>query len=254
MNDYLTAMETMSNIFDITTPGLQMFSKKLYKSGFEQVYHKLVPAFDAIERLYDTVGEPDVMIRNMADAVVSTAKKQVDDCKKRHQKGDKMINLNMQLAIYIYPCIMEYRGKSSQPLVDAIAGAWKEAFPKTNVTPASYEVIEKGFHRKFCYITTAVCGSLNAADDCRELTLLRDFRDGYMASLPNGEEMIRSYYDVAPTIVKHIDRLEDHDRIYQEIWASYIHPCIRYIEDGKNEECLSLYAGMLDDLKKRYFH
>ena len=163
------------------------------------------------------------------------------------------MNLNMQLAVLIYPSVLHYRGKSSQPLVDTISAKWKEAFPKSNVTPADVETIQNGFKRKFCYISTAVCQELGKPDDCEELMLLRGYRDGYMTSLENGQELIRRYYDVAPTIVKHIDRCPGHREIYHEIWEQYLLPCITMIRQGENEACLDLYMQMVDELKKRFF-
>ncbi len=254
MNQYLTALEAMSGLLDPAVSPLQMFNKKSYKPSFEQFYHKMVPAFDAIESLYASVGEPMQMIDNMAQAVVDQAKKAVDECKRRTQKDNTLMNLNMQLAVYVYPSVLAYKGASSQPLVDSLSRQWKEAFPKTNVTPATFETIEKGFHRKFCYITTAVCRNLNADDNCYELTLLRGYRDGYMSRLSDGEDLIRSYYDVAPTIVKHIERRPEKEKIYQDIWSGYIRPCIRLIESGENEACLALYGRMVKDLKEQYFN
>ena len=95
MNQYLTAMEAMSSVFDVTASPMQMFNKKSYKSGFEQVYQKLVPAFDAIEALYGSVGEPGDMIANMANAVVDQARKLIEDCPKRSKRDTMMMNLNI---------------------------------------------------------------------------------------------------------------------------------------------------------------
>ena len=128
------------------------------------------------------------------------------------------------------------------------------AFPKSNLQAADYEFIEKGFHKKFCYITTAVCETFQKPDDCYELTLLRNYRDQYLAALPEGEEIIRAYYDVAPTIVKHINRQKNAGEIYRDIWSDYLSPCIHMIEEGKNEECKDLYIKMVRDLQKEYFY
>ena len=58
-----------------------------------------------------------------------------------------------------------------------VIGAWKEAFPKSALQATSFEEIEQGFRKKFCYITSAVCETFGKPDDCYELTLLRNYRD-----------------------------------------------------------------------------
>ena len=253
MNDYLIAQEAMRGLLDLTQNPMEAFTKKGYTPAFEKIYQQLVPAFDAIERLYQSVQEPETMLSNMADEVISAAKQKVDSCKRRNQKESVLMGLNMQMAVFVFPAALHYKGTSSRPLVDMLLAKWKEAFPKTNLQAADVEFIQKGFKRKFCYITTAVCRTFRKPDDCYELTLLRRYRDGYLAGQPNGEEIIRRYYDVAPSIVKHIDRCPDSGKIYRRIWDEYIQPCIRLIEEGRNEECKELYIRMVETLQDQYF-
>ena len=66
--------------------------------------------------------------------------------------------------------------------------------------------------------------------------------------------MVHEYYDVAPSIVKHIDRREDAKQIYEGIWQQYLSPCIRLIENDQNEACVDLYRKMVYELKDQYFH
>ncbi|MDY5578773.1 CFI-box-CTERM domain-containing protein [Porcincola intestinalis] len=252
MNDYETGMAGMRDALKTHDALLNAFSRKLYAEQFKDYYMSLIPAMDAIENLYAAVVEKDTMLENMAQELVSSASQMLDAAPRR-EKERLNINLSLAMAGYVFPALLKYQGLSSKPLVDHVSKAWKRAFPKSNLTPAEYDVIEKGFHKKFCFITTACCRRLNRPDDCYELTLLRTYRDQYMAFLPDGEKLIEMYYDVAPSIVKHIDRLQDADRIYDGIWDTYIQPCIRLIESGKNEECRALYTRMVLDLKSRYF-
>ena len=254
MSSYQTAIELMQSILKPDESALDSFNRSNYKTSFQTRYQMFVPAFDAIEELYHTVVEPDTMLNNMAQALTDTAVAYIDSLKRRNQKESAMMNLNMQLAVFVFPAVLHYKGDSSQPLAEAIRKSWKEAFPKSNVQPAEMEFIEKGFHRKFCYITTAVCTTQGKPDDCYELTLLRDYRDGYLASLENGNALIAKYYDVAPTIVRHIDERPDAEQIYGQIWEDYLSPCIHMIEEGKNEECRLLYMQMVYDLQDAYFY
>ena len=254
MNNYLVALEGMkSMLLEIEKP-MDSFKKKYYEENFNKVYQKCLPTLSAIEEVYNSVMEPDTTIKNMAKALVDTAVEKVDACPKKNQKQAMMMDLNLTMAVFIFPAFLNFKGNSSRPLVDQILVEWKEAFPKSNLQAAEYEYIEKGFHRKFCYITTAVCETFGKPDDCYELTTLRNYRDHYLAGLPEGERIIRAYYDVAPTIVKHINKRDDSADIYADIWKRYLSPCISMIENGKNEECKELYTEMVETLRKEYFY
>jgi hypothetical protein len=104
-----------------------------------------------------------------------------------------------------------------------------------------------------CFITTAVCDFLQKPDDCYELTLLRKFRDNWLAKEEYGTELITEYYFIAPTIVKSIDKYSNRNSIYEEIYIKYILSCIRLIENDKNKECMLLYIEMVENLKNRFF-
>ena len=91
-------------------------------------------------------------------------------------------------------------------------------------------------------------------DDCEELNLLRAYRDTYMMSRPEGAQLIHDYYDIAPSIVKHINRRSDCGVIYDDLWDRYISPCIDDIRSGRMQECLDTYSDMVREMKDRYFH
>jgi hypothetical protein len=99
-----------------------------------------------------------------------------------------------------------------------------------------------------------VCESQHKSDDCYELSLFRTFRDDYLLRSDEGEALVQEYYDVAPTIVKHIGRQQDAASIYENIWQQYLSPCIRLIESDENEKCVELYKQMVYNLKEMYFN
>lgn len=100
-----------------------------------------------------------------------------------------------------------------------------------------------------CYVTTAICESLGKEADCYELRLLKDYRDQYMESDPERKEMVDEYYDIAPTIVKRMDRCDNRKELYQDLYDRYLMPCIHEIEDKKYEECCDRYQDMVMELK-----
>lgn len=253
MNYYLTGIEGMPKLLDCCEDPLSRFKKNIYASEFQSMYQQNFQTLDAIENGYNSVIDKEQFLINMADVLAEHAAELVNSCRGKSKQERKMMDLNMAMAVFVLPMVLEYKGNSSQPLVDKLLDAWKKKFPKTNIQASDFEGIEKGFHKKFCYITTAVCESFGKSDDCYELTLLRDYRDKYLMAVPDGARMIHEYYDVAPSIVKHINQKDVSGEIYRSIWDTYIFPCISMIERGEMEECRELYQQMVLDLKEQYF-
>lgn len=102
----------------------------------------------------------------------------------------------------------------------------------------------------WCFITTAACEYFGKPDDCYELTTLRQFRDGWLAFQPDGEAIIREYYQIAPPIVEALNISNQRDAIYTDIWQDYILPCVQMIEQGSYEACRALYEKMVLSLKQ----
>lgn len=107
-----------------------------------------------------------------------------------------------------------------------------------------------GSSNGWCFITTAACEHFGKPDNCYELTMLRQFRDGWLVVQPGGEALIREYYRIAPFIVEELEVSEQRDAIYQEIWNHYIMPCVRLIEQNAYEPCRALYEKMVLNLKQ----
>lgn len=88
----------------------------------------------------------------------------------------------------------------------------------------------------FCFITTAVCRYYGKPDDCRELTLLRAYRDTWLKNRPGGPEAIAEYYQKAPLLVSLLQASEQYGEICERLWTGYIRPCTGLIEGAMSEE------------------
>lgn len=161
--------------------------------------------------------------------------------------GRDMLDINMYLVMFVFPCIIETKQKFCKELTEAMVSKWNASFKKTNISYADYETIDSGFKRKLCYITTAVCGEMGLADDCEELTLLRQFRDGYMMHTEGGKKMVEQYYEEAPAIVCGINTRSDAGEIYRMLYDRYILPCTGMIREGRMEECMQHYRTMVNE-------
>ena len=253
-NTYLTALHGMENIFDGMEPLLGKFHKKYYMDAFAEFYESHFSVYKALEDGYHNAIDKEQYIKNMAGAVAEKAVLILGSEKKKAKKAERSMNLNLFMVIYVLPALQKYDGECVKPLVEQILMAWKENFPESNISAANVDEIQAGFRHKWCYITTAVCETFGKPDDCYELTLLRNYRDNYLMSQEDGEAVIHEYYDVAPTIVKHINRSGQKEEVYRHIWDTYLNPCIQMIESDQMEECRDMYIKMVHDLEEEYFY
>lgn len=96
-----------------------------------------------------------------------------------------------------------------------------------------------------CFITTAVCETLDLPDDNYILNTFRKFRDDYMG----GKKELQEYYEIAPKIVEKIGKNE---AIYKDILATYLIPSLIKIEKGELEDAKEMYKVMVLILKEKY--
>lgn len=254
MNFYTTAFQGMPALLAQEEDVMGQFSRDLYPAAFRRYCEKHKETLLAVENGYLQVIDKEQFLRNMAEELLREAVELLDRQPKKGSREKMMADLNLRMVVYIIPSILEICKSAGEPFSRMLLETWKRQFPKSNLQAADFEKINSGFQRKFCYITTAVCRTLGRKDDCYELNLFRNYRDSYLAAQKNGESIVREYYDLAPTIVKHIDRQENADEIYKNIWEDWLLPCLRSIEAGENEKCMILYVSMVRDMQKKYFY
>ena len=103
-----------------------------------------------------------------------------------------------------------------------------------------------------CFLTSACVVTKGLPDDCRELTVLRAFRDGYMRTTEQGEADILEYYMIAPIIVERIKRDGNCVKVFERIYRELVLPCVALIEEGWNEEAYKRYKDYTLMLKTTY--
>lgn len=157
------------------------------------------------------------------------------------------------ISVYLVPALLYSQYTDAKEFAEIFRSAWKNRYPKNAFEIGTYEQISQGFEKKFgCFITTAVCQAQGKPDDCYELTCFRQFRDGWLANQPDGKGLIARYYDIAPSIVNIVNLQSDSPKIYQQIQETYLNPCLKAIESGDNQACLTHYKSMVEDLSLRY--
>lgn len=102
-----------------------------------------------------------------------------------------------------------------------------------------------------CFLTTACVEYAGLPDDCHELTVLRSFRNNYVARLAYGPVALAEYYKVAPSLVRQIEQSNERNAILAGIFST-VSRAVVMIERGNYQEAFICYEAMFADLKKRY--
>ena len=103
-----------------------------------------------------------------------------------------------------------------------------------------------------CYLTSACTEAMGFADDCSELTILRDYRDHWLANQPFGHEEIAEYYRIAPGIIDAIHKKKDSIQILKQLYEEMIVPCVQFIKEKRFEEAHELYRSKTQELRAIY--
>ena len=233
------------------------YQKKVVKSEFEAAFAEIYAAAEPAFRAFDEAvcALPDEQAARLLEGANAFLDElELDWAANRSPKGaqedDKMV-----IAIFLVPAIRKLGLSASEGFCAALQAAWVRRYPKTPFYLGDYETISTGFRKKLlglCFITTAVCEELGKPDDCEELTAFRAFRDGYLRSCPDGEALIREYYDIAPGIVTCIDLASDRHETYREIRDTWLAPCYDDLQNGRMADCKARYTHMVRELESRF--
>ncbi len=230
---------------------MRRFHRDTYADAFEAFVKEHTPLFDAVEEEYKQNAFPPRFLEELADGFVMSAKADFD-AQKKAKRISYLIDQNSLMVVYILPGIRAYEGTFAEPMITVLVDKWNKTFPQYQIKAGTFEEINGGFKRKLCYVTTAVCLSLGKAEDCREIRMLKDYRDGFLSAQSDGPQLINEYYDIAPTIVNRINKRADAHETYQNIYQKYISPCIEMIENEKLTDCKELYTQMMRNLSQEY--
>ena len=95
-----------------------------------------------------------------------------------------------------------------------------------------------------CFLPTACCQYQGLPDDCRELTELRAFRDGWLAETEEGRALTAEYYAMAPGIVEKIQASPRREAILEGIYGE-IGRVLVLIRRGEDQAAVEAYRAMV---------
>lgn len=220
-----------------------------YERRHEDVFHNLEAAcLSAPERTEELL---DGIVAHLMDHMEQSWAAEPQFKRKVVQEDDKIV-----LAIFLCPMVGHLELTCGDAFRKKLNDLWLERYPKSPFYLGSYDEISNSFKNKkmfgLCFITTAVCEHEGKPDDCAELTAFRGFRDGWLASQPDGAELIERYYDLAPMIVTMIDLCTDRDASYGEIRDRWLEGCYDDLRAGRMEACKARYTEMVETLDRRF--
>lgn len=227
------------------------FQRETYKEAFDEYYTTHYRTMMKVEKVFTASKKQEYVIKQLTEAVLNKAE-QSKAALSKNEQTKQQTHYNFMMAVYVLPAMARYKGPAMDALSDSLVEEWGKRFKDSKISKSTFEKINAGFKNRACYITTAVCESLSKGDDCYELRTLREYRDGYLLSSAEGSQLIQEYYDVAPTIVKHISRAPEAKVIYQDIYEQYLRPCIEKIEQDDLAGCKVIYEEMVHTLREQY--
>ena len=239
-------------LYEKTREKVRGFQKKTYQSDMGILKEENQTLLECVK---ETIEKSEKCMQEVAGYVPEYASEMLSQIDSKRKREAAVIDHNMAMVAFFVPLMGEIQSTQTKIFTEKIVEIWNQKVPGSKIGHSDAASIENGFKKGvFCYITTAVCKSLNKPDDCYELNLLREYRDQYLMGTKDGEILVKEYYNIAPTIVKRIDRSPDASEIYADIWEKYLKPCVRLIEAGEQEECRGLYTKMVRSLEKKYLY
>lgn len=101
-----------------------------------------------------------------------------------------------------------------------------------------------------CFLTTTCVEVMGLADNCEELTILREFRDGYMRTQADGIKLIEEYYRIAPGIVAALKKKPQFREIAIDLYDRLVLGSIKLIQSGQDRKAMDHYSSYVRKLQK----
>ena len=151
-------------------------------------------------------------------------------------------------------CFREGRGRSGERLEGGrgFCVKWNKIYNKYHdcgefapTWGAPFSGKRKPLDEPGCFLSSACAEHMGLPDDCRELTILRAFRDGVLLTSREGRLLVEEYYRIAPPLVEKINASPGREEIYREIYRRIL-LCIEAIEKKEHRLATELYREMVE--------
>lgn len=238
--------QEMRDLFEVSIGKIREFRKKSYEQAFQDLYESHQTFFQQLEEgLKEGVSKEEA-----AGWIPQYAKEKLESLPKRKREVLE-VDYNLCMAVYVIPLLKFGDLEEVNLLSNKVVETWNKENTTSLILKASrFEEVLGGFKKGLCYITTAVCQKRNLPDDCQELETLRLYRDTYLKSTREGQNLVQEYYDLAPILIQGMNGSKE--EIYDRIYQNTILPCIEKIHSGDMEECKVLYQSMVEEMGHQF--
>lgn len=155
---------------------------------YEKLLETPLNCFQSAARL-----EEETAVEGMASLLFDGFRRQI-----RQKTRSGVFDCRFTITSLMIPAILQRKDPAAEKTADRFLEKWKAEFPGQPLGKADYDSILRGFRRKLCFITTAVCRSLKKGDSCEELQAFRNFRDGWLAASVGGPQKNLRILPVCP--------------------------------------------------------
>lgn len=229
---------------------MRQFTAEKYPPAFDAYTVRIAPVINT----YCKAAENGSMVRAAEEFSGFLMDQYLEHFQKEGVKKNdsKFFDYRYTVVAFLVPGMLESRHEAADILADHFLERWNKEYPKNPLGKADFASISRGFKKKLCFITTAVCESLGKGDDCAELNAFRTFRDHWLLAQPEGERKIREYYLFAPMIVERIEQHPEREAIYRSVWQEDLEPCLIALKANRMEDCAEQYEAMVERLEQRF--
>jgi len=102
-----------------------------------------------------------------------------------------------------------------------------------------------------CFITTACVDFYGLSENCKQLQILRRFRDEHLLKSKDGFDLIKQYYSIAPSLVCKLKKDDASKKIFNLIFNKINLAC-EEIGNSNYSSATEIYKSIVKFLLKRY--
>ncbi len=127
--------------------GIKNFRKRRYEDFFLNYRSSMRDVYELFNTLYREVEDKEVKEEKMNAAaldIVSWAKNTYESTIWLNRE-QKLIDMQCMMVFYVFPGILSNSNEEDRLMTDIITAQWKSAFPKSNISAATFDEINGGF-------------------------------------------------------------------------------------------------------------
>ena len=130
-----------------TKAGLKNFRKRRYEDFFLNYRSSMRDVYELFNTLYreETNEESKQEKMNAAALDIVSWAKNIYDSTGRFSKTQKLVDMQCMMVFYVFPGILSNSNEEDKLMTDIIIAQWKAAFPKSNISAATFDEINGGF-------------------------------------------------------------------------------------------------------------